>query len=343
MDNEKLSAAELDALRKAMGIGYDAAATTVTEMLDAKARIAAQQITVCPLGEVPLAELEPAFGIEIEYSEGLKGKNCLLLKQSDVQSIVCRMMGTPVESDFVLDEMSESCIREFMSQMMGGSVTALAGALKRAINIAMPLPFEVQGVGSLSQQCFASGDETVVLVRLAFVLEGVLDSLFLQVMPLSLAKTMAAPLLPAPAPAAAPSAGKAAAAPAAPVQARQSAPAPAANPGARPAAAQKAAAAPQAQTVQEPKGLDMLLDVPLKATVEVGRTRRKVADVLTYGKGDVIVLEQGTDEPVDLFVDGVLVAKGSIVVVDGNFGFRVDKVCSRPRLRPDPSMGGRPV
>ena len=377
MNNGELSLDELDALREAVSIGSGAAATAVSGILDADTRITAPQITVCRAGDLPLEELEPVFGVEIEYIEGLEGKNLLLLRQGDVQGIVRRMTGTPVEDGFVLDEMAESCVREFMNQMMGASATALAEILQRATNITTPRSFEVQDLESLRQTYFGHADAAVAAVRLVITVEGVLDGTFFQIMPLPFAKTLAGALLYGPdawpegdtAPcgtedvepeagveptmdtetsAVSQKAGQIAPAPpTAPVSVDIPPTVPPAADGARlrpaPAAWRESAPPYHVPGAAEPQNLNMLLDVQLKATVELGRARRKVSDVLSYGEGDLIVLERGAGEPVDLFVGGVLVAKGTIVVVDGDFGFRVDKIYARPWLRRNSSAGICPV
>lgn len=75
-------------------------------------------------------------------------------------------------------------------------------------------------------------------------------------------------------------------------------------------------------------GLDLILDVPLKVTVELGRTRMQIRDVLELGKGSVVELDKLAGEPVDLLVNGKLIARGEVVVIDENFGIRVTDIVS---------------
>ena len=76
------------------------------------------------------------------------------------------------------------------------------------------------------------------------------------------------------------------------------------------------------------QGLDLLMDVPLKVTVELGRTRMQIRDVLELGKGSVVELDKLAGEPVDLLVNGKLIARGEVVVIDENFGVRVTDIVS---------------
>ena len=75
-------------------------------------------------------------------------------------------------------------------------------------------------------------------------------------------------------------------------------------------------------------GLDLIMDVPLRVTVELGRTRMQIRDVLELGKGSVVELDKLAGEPVDLLVNGKLIARGEVVVIDENFGIRVTDIVS---------------
>ncbi len=75
--------------------------------------------------------------------------------------------------------------------------------------------------------------------------------------------------------------------------------------------------------------LDMLLDVNLKITVELGRAELKFRDVLNLSTGSVVELGRQTSEPVDILVNGALLASGEVVVVDDHFAVRITKLLNR--------------
>ena len=75
--------------------------------------------------------------------------------------------------------------------------------------------------------------------------------------------------------------------------------------------------------------LDMLLDVNLKITVELGRAQLKFRDVLNLSTGSVVELGRQTSEPVDILVNGALLASGEVVVVDDHFAVRITKLLDR--------------
>ena len=80
--------------------------------------------------------------------------------------------------------------------------------------------------------------------------------------------------------------------------------------------------------------LDLLLDVNLPISIELGRTTMKIKDILNLGPGAVVELKKLAGEPVDLLVNNKVVARGEVVVVDENFGLRITSLLSpEERLR----------
>lgn len=80
---------------------------------------------------------------------------------------------------------------------------------------------------------------------------------------------------------------------------------------------------------QESSNLSMLLDIPLQVTVELGRTKRSVKDILELSSGSIIELDKLAGEPVDILINNKLVAKGEVVVIEENFGVRVTDIISQ--------------
>ena len=83
----------------------------------------------------------------------------------------------------------------------------------------------------------------------------------------------------------------------------------------------------------EKKNLDFILDIPLQVTVELGRTKLLVKDILQLNQGAVVELTKLAGEPLDIFVNSKLVARGEAVVVNEKFGVRlVDIVTPNERV-----------
>ena len=75
--------------------------------------------------------------------------------------------------------------------------------------------------------------------------------------------------------------------------------------------------------------MELIMDIPLTVTVEIGRAKWPVQDVLDLGEGSIIELEKQSAEPVDVYVNGHLVARGSVVVIDENFAVRITEIVSQ--------------
>jgi flagellar motor switch protein FliN/FliY len=82
------------------------------------------------------------------------------------------------------------------------------------------------------------------------------------------------------------------------------------------------------ETEQEKRNLDFILDIPLQVTVELGRTKLLVKDVLQLNQGAVVELTKLAGEPLDIFVNSKLVARGEAVVVNEKFGVRLVDIVS---------------
>ena len=101
-------------------------------------------------------------------------------------------------------------------------------------------------------------------------------------------------------------------------------------------AEQTAAARPAAQTVFQPLAgdsadaaktdIDLIMDVPVQLTVELGRTKLTIKNLLQLGQGSVVELDGLAGEPMDIFVNGYLIAQGEVVVVDDKYGIRLTDI-----------------
>ena len=79
----------------------------------------------------------------------------------------------------------------------------------------------------------------------------------------------------------------------------------------------------------EQGNIGLLMDVYMEMTVELGRTRKRIKDILGIGEGTIIELDKLAGEPVDILVNHKLIAKGEVVVIDENFGVRVTEIVSQ--------------
>lgn len=76
----------------------------------------------------------------------------------------------------------------------------------------------------------------------------------------------------------------------------------------------------------QPENIDLIMDVPLEVTVELGRTKKSISEILDFGPGKIIELNKLAGEPVDVLVNGKFVAKGEVVVIEESFGVRITEI-----------------
>ncbi len=90
---------------------------------------------------------------------------------------------------------------------------------------------------------------------------------------------------------------------------------------------------PEAALPQEQKqNLDLIMNVSLEVAVEIGRTRRKIQDIIAFSKGSLVVLDKLAGDQVDLLVNGQCIARGDVVVIDDNFGIRITEILQKPDI-----------
>ena len=80
--------------------------------------------------------------------------------------------------------------------------------------------------------------------------------------------------------------------------------------------------------VYQPENIDLIMDVPLEVTVELGRTKKSISEILDFGPGKIIELNKLAGEPIDILVNGKYVAKGEGVVIEESFGVRITEIAN---------------
>lgn len=379
-ENIEFNSYEIDAVGEILNISMGSAATAVSELLNAKTWITTPQVNVVKVGDLNYDNLEPAICVKIVYVEGITGLNMMVLKQNDVQLILNQLLGNPlvIDPNFEFDELNISAVSEIMNQMMGASATALSDLLGVKVDISVPTPYIIEQT-KFGDLCEMPLDSTVVAVTFKLTVDGVMESEFMSVLSLELAKTLSGKMMDkfssddgsednesAPAPAA-PAPTPAAAAPApqtAPQQPmggmpQQPMPDPSMMYGQMPQysyppqggygypnpyAAYGAYPPPvppvnvqDAQLHQfdamdfgipadQKDNLKLLMGVPLEISVEIGSAKRKVKDILEFTQGTIIELERQAGAPVDVVVNGNLIARGDVVVIDDNFAVRITEI-----------------
>jgi len=318
---------EKDALGEIGNISMGASATTLYTILGKRVRITTPKVSTTTLKDLRKEHPLPFVVVEVQYTRGIEGTNVLIIQERDAKIIADLMMGgdgTDV-ADIELDEIRFSAINEAMNQMMGAAATSMATMFKKDISISPPISKLVDFADDTEELVsFDSGNE-MVLVSFEMEVENLIKSNLMQLTPISFAKEMVENLIKV-----------------------------------EPVTQQDHIEEEVAEMKEEPKTqiakkdiidntmtipvkpvqfdrlddkgltgdnkLNILMDIPLEVSVELGRTTKLIRQVLKLAPGSVIELDKLAGEPVDILVNGKFLAKGEVVVIDENFGVRITEI-----------------
>ncbi|MCC5909807.1 MAG: flagellar motor switch phosphatase FliY [Clostridiaceae bacterium] len=339
--NESVEFAEVekDAIGEIGNISMGTAATTLSTLLGNKVTITTPRVSLVTMQQLEDDYPVPFVASEVRYKEGIEGMNLLIIKVDDVKIITDLMMGgSGVVTEDPLSELHLSAVAEAMNQMVGSASTSLSEMFSKKIDIHPPKVFELNlQSGKSYDDIFSDDKEQLVRIAFRMEIEGLIDSEIMQLIPIDFAKEMIDILMP-----------------------RETIPEEAIEsptqeifpqsqdlvdddfysrnePSTTREEKLKRPQKINAQPVQfqsfdapsskgTPENIALIQDVPLKVTVELGRTQKKISDVLEFGPGTIIELDKLVGEPLDILVNGQYVAKGEVVVIDENYGIRVTDI-----------------
>lgn len=303
-----LNSIEQDVLGELSNITLGSAVTTLSSLLGKKVETAVPAISVITSDYLFEEYPEACVTLGLDYKTGLQGSNLFIIQVYDAGVIVDLIMGgdgsnPPLE----LSELHLSAISEVVSQMTSTSVNTLSQIFAEPVEVSAPnLNF-----GNLQEANFFTQEEELVAISFQFNIEGLVDSKLLQILPIAFAKTIVADLL-----------------------AKN-------NFNKEPDVYQKASpkqievSSVQFPTFQEEisqkkvaANLDLIMDIGLQLSVELGRANKKIKEILELTNGSIIELNKLAGEPVDILVNGRILAQGEVVVIDENFGVRVTGIAS---------------
>lgn len=356
----ELSEQEIDTIGEVANISMGSAATTLFSLVNQKVEISTPVVSETNWQELASGYDNSCVVVRIGYTKGIDGSNVLVLKENDVKVITDLMMGGDgTNTDGEISDLHLSAISEAMNQMMGASATSLSSMLNKMVDISPPTAqlTDLATIDGGEIDEFLKGN----FVRIAFKMEigTLVDSEMMQLYPISLAKEMCGSVLnnmesdsnstvddgvaeaapapaPTPEPAPAPQAAPQMQAPpqmdpnmmqGQPMQGQPMMPymyAPGPQVNVQPAQFTPFGPGFAAQFAQE--NIDLILDVPLEVTVELGRTNKTIQDILDFAPGTIIELNKIAGEPIDVLVNGKYVAKGEVVVIEESFGVRITEI-----------------
>lgn len=359
---QKLTDAEKDAIGEISNISMGTAATTLFSLVNQRVNITTPIVEYATWKDIINSYDKPCVFIQIYYADGLDGNNILILREKDVKIITDLMMGgdgTNITGE--LSDLHLSAISEAMNQMMGSAATSISSMLEKRVNISPPSATIVDLYENISAEDIAEFLKAP-FVRVSFHMEigNLVDSVLMQLYPFDFARDLYRQFIqassmetdvptsppvqerapqPAPMPINAPM-GNQQPGPAPmmqPMQGYNPYMMPQGMPTAMPYVmppvqdvnvqpAQFAPFTPMLGGAVQPENIDLLMDVPLEVTVELGRTSKSIKEILDFAPGTIIELNRLAGEPIDVLVNGKFVAKGEVVVMEEAFGIRVTEI-----------------
>lgn len=359
-----LTESEKDAVGEISNISMGTAATTLSSLLSQKVNITTPKVEVATWDDLSSKYDRPCVMLQISYKEGIDGNNVLILKERDVKIITDLMMGGTgqVDDDEPLSELHLSAIGEAMNQMMGSAATSMSSMFNRKIDISPPIANMVETYSDSIDDLppFLKGQ--FVMVAFKMQIGDLIDSEIMQLYPIEFAKELlnlfspelngsssanveSQPAQPEPVPqpdmsAQAPQGmpygypqmgmpygyppmqGQPMAYGYPPMQGQSAVPQQDVN--VAPAAFQPFAG--DVNALSQKENIDLIMDVPLDVTVELGRTKKSIKDILEFAPGTIVELNKIAGEAIDVLVNGKYVAKGEVVVIEESFGVRITEI-----------------
>lgn len=355
-----LTEVEQDAVGEISNICMGSAATNLSTLVNEKVSITTPKVSMVTLDELSSMFGRPCIFVQIAYIEGLDGSNVLILAENDVKIITDLMMGG--NGSNISEELTElhlSAISEAMNQMMGAASTSLSSMLEKKIDISPPKASLIDLSDSILDDETSFLDGEFVMVSFRMQIGTLVDSDIMQLYPIDLAKELYHKFT---GEEVASAAASESAAPATEEQPIPAQPAMDTGMGQQPMMQQPMQQQPMMQQpmmqqpmMQQPmygmpmpdvniqpvqfqpfnqmvtplnqqENIELIMDVPLEVTVELGRTNKSIKEILDFSPGTIIELDKLAGEPIDVLVNGKFVAKGEVVVIEENFGIRVTEI-----------------
>ena len=314
-----------------------AAGESLSSILKADIEISCPEITEITVKEVEYGILEPAIFVKSCLTSGAAGNMVIILRQRDMQAFLNELMGIDdlPDPDFEIDEVAMSAATERMNQMVHASVEVMAEYLGNTMESSDCQLILSDGRQNLSPAIGEAPESKTIVIHYRVKIKDMVESEFMECISTTAADCMYQEIE-------ARRADKKAEAEAKAME--ESLLVKPVQPGAVPASAGRehlqsvaesrkvnSTAVDGGRTVFQASppingNLGLIMDVPLNVSVEIGKTRRRLKDVLNFNNGTVVELDKQADAPVDIIVNGQLIARGEVVVIDDNFGVRISEI-----------------
>jgi len=352
---EELSDLEKDLLGEVGNISMGTAATALSAVVGKPVNITTPTITLSTLDKLKKSFKTPNIVLDVQFVSGIVGGNLFIINIEDSAVIANLMMGGDgvVEPPNELSELEISAVQEAMNQMIGSAATSMATMFSREVNISPPIS-SVCDENSEEISTDISADEEIVNVSFRMTIGDLVDSNIVQILPIATAKKIVSIMMGTEEGAPVSESTKASTevkVVAEPKEISMNNEVVANEIASKDTNRNENNYSVQGQGIVEnheepvnvkqasfgqleeirgaemPKNIDLILDVPLELSVELGRTKKNIRDILALTRGSLIELNKLAEEPVDIFINGKRIAHGE-VVVDENFGVKITEIAS---------------
>lgn len=361
-----LTEIDQDALGEIGNITFGSASTALSTLLSQKVDITTPTLSIVKHDELKDEFPQPHVAVHVNYTEGFEGTNLLVIKVEDAKIIADLMLGGDGTSpDEKLNDMHVSAVQEAMNQMMGSAATSMSTLFNKRIDISPPGIDVFDPQTDEVEEKLETNEDVLVKVSFRIKVGQLIDSNIMQLIPVSFAKHMVQLLMNPEAgqsdtnsiaqedhgytsrdthvdvPASSKQTSQQKQQPAPQQQAPQQ---PMFQQPEQNQNQQRQTASNRSANVQpvqfsnfdeqpaentDIRNLNLLLDIPLQVTVELGRTKRLIKEILELSPGSILELDKLAGEPVDILINNKHVAKGEVVVIEENFGVRVTDILSQ--------------
>ena len=356
-----ISELERDLLGEIGNISMGSASTALYQLINKPVNITTPKVTVTTLKAIKEAFKYPNIILDVKYVSGITGRNILIMQTTDAAVIANLMMGGDGKiSNAELSELEVSAVQEAMNQMIGSAATSMATMFAREVNISPPKSKIWKDIGEQISDSIPE-DEPIVEICFDLMIEGLLQSNMMQILPIDTAKKIVSIMMGEEEQSdngvvssamdevalgithKEPTYGEANHYSEGGIHVNSHEVYQEPRPLQEPIVQQPAPiqtekqvevygasfeALGQGQVGESHRNIDLILDVPLEVSVVLGRTKKSIKDILNLSTGSLIELEKLAEEPVEVLVNGKKIAYGEVVVVDENFGVRITSIVS---------------
>lgn len=328
----KLSLEEKDIIGEIGNISMSTAATTMSSLLNKKVMITTPRVSSLSFREIVKECAVPKIVAMVEFKEGLTGKNLLMMDVTDALIIADLMMGGTgkVDKKKELSELELSAVAEAMNQMIGSASTSMATMLERDIDI---MPPDVEVWDTEEHIDLEKFDIKEKICKIAFDLEveGLIESEIMQIFTKNTVDEIISSVSGEQVQEEVEEISEAIYGKSEELQEELEIREPKKEVKKEKIEVKKPVFSEleAKQTIKKPRNLDLIMDVPLELSVVLGKSKRTIKEVLSFSNGSIVELDKLADEPLEIYVNGKLIAQGEVVVINENFGVRITNILTK--------------